>query len=66
MILADVDIESRKIDLLVAGAKGGKRNRRGRCVSEHVFGIHAVEAVLRNDAERVRRLFVQTERRDGG
>jgi 23S rRNA (guanosine2251-2'-O)-methyltransferase len=33
-------------------------------VSEHVFGIHAVEAVLRHDAERVRRLFVQTERRD--
>ncbi len=30
VILADVDIESRKIDLLVAGAKGGKRNRRGR------------------------------------
>jgi ribonuclease R len=30
VILADVDIESRKIDLLAAGAKGGKRNRRGR------------------------------------
>ena len=30
VILADVDIESRKIDLLVAGGKGGKRNRRGR------------------------------------
>ncbi len=30
VILADVDIESRKIDLLAAGTKGGKRNRRGR------------------------------------
>jgi 23S rRNA (guanosine2251-2'-O)-methyltransferase len=33
-------------------------------VTDQVFGIHAVEAVLRNDAERVRRLFVQTDRRD--
>ena len=32
--------------------------------TEQVFGIHAVEAVLRGDAERVRRLFVQAERRD--
>lgn len=32
--------------------------------TEQVFGIHAVEAVLRSDAERVRRLFVQTDRRD--
>ncbi len=30
VILADVDIESRKIDLLVAGGKQGKRRRRGR------------------------------------
>jgi ribonuclease R len=30
VILADVDTESRKIDLLVAGTKGGKRKRRGR------------------------------------
>jgi ribonuclease R len=30
VILADVDVESRKIDLLVAGARGGKRQRRGR------------------------------------
>ncbi|HTK97323.1 MAG TPA: S1 RNA-binding domain-containing protein, partial [Pseudomonadales bacterium] len=30
VILADVDTESRKIDLLVSGAKGGKRARRGR------------------------------------
>ncbi len=33
-------------------------------MSERVFGIHAVEALLRNDAARVRRLFVQTERDD--
>ena len=32
--------------------------------AEQVFGIHAVEAVLRNDAQRVRRLFVQADRRD--
>ncbi len=32
--------------------------------TEQVFGIHAVEAVLRSDAERVRRLFAQTDRRD--
>ena len=32
--------------------------------TEQVFGIHAVEAVLRVDAERVRRLFVQAQRRD--
>jgi ribonuclease R len=30
VILADVDVESRKIDLLVAGTTGGKRQRRGR------------------------------------
>ena len=30
VILADVDVESRKIDLLVAGTAGGKRQRRGR------------------------------------
>ncbi len=30
VILADVDTESRKIDLLVSGGKGGKRTRRGR------------------------------------
>jgi len=32
--------------------------------TEQVFGIHAVEAVLRSDAQRVRRVFVQTDRRD--
>ena len=30
VILADVDVESRKIDLLVAGTTGGKRKLRGR------------------------------------
>jgi 23S rRNA (guanosine2251-2'-O)-methyltransferase len=33
-------------------------------LSEHVFGIHAVEALLRSDAERVRRLYVQSGRDD--
>ena len=33
-------------------------------MSERVFGIHAVEALLRNDVARVRRLLVQTERND--
>ena len=30
VVLADVDTQSRKIDLLLAGGKTGKRNRRGR------------------------------------
>ena len=33
-------------------------------MTERVFGIHAVEALLRNDAPRVRRLLVQTQRDD--
>jgi 23S rRNA (guanosine2251-2'-O)-methyltransferase len=33
-------------------------------VTEQVFGIHAVEALLRSDARRVQRLFVQTDRGD--
>ena len=32
--------------------------------TEQVFGIHAVEALLRGDAQRVRRLYVQADRRD--
>ena len=33
-------------------------------MTEQVFGIHAVEALLRDDPERVRRLFVLAERED--
>jgi 23S rRNA (guanosine2251-2'-O)-methyltransferase len=33
-------------------------------MTEVVFGIHAVEALLRRDAQRVRRLLVQSERDD--
>jgi 23S rRNA (guanosine2251-2'-O)-methyltransferase len=33
-------------------------------VTEQVFGIHAVEALLRDDPARVRRLFVLAERED--
>jgi 23S rRNA (guanosine2251-2'-O)-methyltransferase len=33
-------------------------------VTERVHGIHAVEALLRTDAERVERLLVQTDRND--